>query len=115
MTEEEGLEMDRRNQNRRANDSHESWHMKKEVPIATILAIFISISTGAFYISGLQAGLEMVNHDLIAHKQSDMEREGRQERADREMLSEMREMRKDLTSIKISIAGNGINVKRNNK
>jgi hypothetical protein len=84
-----------------------SWHLKKEVPIATIFTILISIATGAYYISSIEREVVIVKHDLQAHVLLDNTREERQAENDRIMLQEMREIRKDITAIKIAVATNG--------
>ena len=84
--------------------SQTEWHLKKEVPIATILAMVGSIATGAFFVADIQSQVVIVQHELSSHIKIDAEREARHADSDREMLNELREIRKDITSIKVSLA-----------
>jgi len=84
------------------------WHLKKEIPIATIGALVTSIIVGALYIAQIKGDVYLVQHDLKVHEQLDDRRESLQERNDERVYLLLEAMQNDLNEIKIAVAVNKV-------
>ena len=84
------------------------WHLKKEIPIATIGALVTSIIVGALYIAQIKGDVYLVQHDLRVHEQLDDRRENLQERDDARIYLLLESIQGDLSEIKVAVAVNKV-------
>ena len=73
------------------------WHLKKEVPIATILAIILTVFTATIFIVGLRG-------DLDTHITMDQETWGTSKDNDKLILEKLDNLTEKVTAIKLEQA-----------
>lgn len=85
----------------------DQWHLKREVPIATILTVIAAISAGSFWMADLRGDVDLHWQAFTQHVEQQSVDEGRREQVDREILDELKALRVDITELKISLAKRG--------
>jgi len=86
----------------------QQWHLKKEVPIATIITMIIGLVSGTIWIDRVRNDVDMHWQAFNAHVSIENDRRGANKEANGAILDELRTIRKDITSIKISLAKAGV-------
>jgi len=102
----DGFDKRMRTSDRRASvtsvDDH--WHLKKEVPIATILTVLVAIGGGTMWVSNLRTDVDMHWQAFQQHVASEAERLKMSRSQNKAILLELKEMRKDVVTIKVNLA-----------
>ena len=83
----------------------DGWHLKKEVPIATILTVLIAIGSGTLWMINIRSDVDLLRHDFAKHEIQDEKRERRADLTAERTLSTLNEIKDDITQIKVSVAG----------
>jgi len=87
------------------------WHLKKEIPIATILTLVSTIVIATISIAQIKSDVYLVQHDLKVHEQLDDRRESLQARNDERVYMLLESIQSDLSEIKVSVAVNKVKSK----
>jgi len=89
------------------NDSptnEEHWHLKKEVPTATVMALAVSLVTLAGWIVSIRTDVDLHYQEFNTHVKQQASDEQRHDAVDKEILSELKSIRGALTKFMIEQA-----------
>lgn len=85
-------------------DINEQWHLKREVPIATIMTLVVAIASAAYFLAEQSNELKILRNDFINHVEVDNARLERQDARDALILESLRAIESDVVAIRIKLA-----------
>jgi len=87
-----------------SNTEREHWHLKKEVPLAMIMALVASLITLSSWIVSIRTDVDLHWQAFNTHVKHQVNAERRHDAVDTEILSELRSIRGALTKYMIKQA-----------
>jgi len=81
-----------------------NWHLDKRVPIATIASVLIAVVSFTTWMNSITREVDLHWQAFEQHVQSEGNRYSQSETQNYRVLTELKEMRKDITSIKVALA-----------
>lgn len=82
-----------------------SWHLKKEIPIATILAMISAIIVGSAWMLTMRADVNQNARDISTHVISDQRFRTETRDTNKLILEKLEALREAVSGVKVELAG----------
>jgi len=89
------------------------WHLDKRVPIATIATLIVTVVGFTSWLDSIRNDVDLHWQAFQAHVDGESSRYAHSDTQNDRVLTELKEMRKDIVSIKVALARSGVAARRN--
>jgi len=80
------------------------WHLDKRVPIATIATLVVTVIGFTSWLDTIRSDVDLHWQAFQSHVEGESGRYAHSDSQNERLLTELKEMRKDITSIKVALA-----------